>query len=468
MQILSGPRALINRTCFAVAATLLASGCAHGPREASERPLGATQYVGQERFFGSLKVHRYKLANGLSVLILEDHSSPTFAYHTWFKVGSMDEQKGLTGLAHLFEHMMFKATKNHPEGQYDRILDSAGAEKQNAFTSRDYTGYVQALPKSQLDLIMRMESDRMVNLVVEKAPLDKEREVVKNELRFRLENSPDGTMYERLFNLAFAKGHPYHWPVIGYMKDLDNAKVSECFDFYRNHYAPNNATVVVVGDVDRDETVSMIERYYGHFKPQPVQRYEGSVAHGQKSQRTDTLRLAIAAEKLYVGYHIPPLSSPDTPAVELLPNLVASLQSSRLYKRLVDAGIASKASAFTDSGKAGGLFIIGVSLQKGRTAAQALAAIDAEMARIRKSGFTADELQIAKNQYRYELFGGLDSNFSKAQNIGFFETVTGSLGRGVQIIDAIDALAADEVNAVARKVINKSTRTVLFGLPRGK
>ena len=466
MKILSGARTLINRTCFAVAIAAMAMpACSHGPGTGTS---GATEHAGEERFFGSLKVHRSRLANGLTVLVLEDHSSPTFAYHTWFKVGSMDEEKGLTGLAHLFEHMMFKATKNHPEGQYDRILDSAGAEKQNAFTNRDYTGYVQALPKDKLELIMQMESDRMVNLIVEKTPLDKEREVVKNELRFRLENSPDGTMYERLYSLAFGEGHPYHWPVIGSMQDLENAKPEQCLDFYRNHYAPNNATIVVVGDVDHGQVVSLAERYYGHMKPQPVKRYSGPVAHGQTAERRETLKLAVAADKLYVGYHIPPVTAPDTPAIELLPNLIAALQSSRLYKRLVDGGIASKSTAFTYSGKGVGLLILSVGLQKGRTAAQALSAIDSEVARIRAKGFAAEELQIAKNQYRFDLFNGLDSNFSKAQNIGFFETVAGSLGRGVQIIEAIDAIGVNAVNAAARIVLNQKTRTVLYGVPRGK
>jgi zinc protease len=201
-------------------------------------------------FIGGFEVHRYVLDNGLKLMIVEDHSSPTFAYHTWFRVGSRDEKVKYTGLAHLFEHMMFKGTTVHPPGEFDRLLERAGAEGENAFTSHDYTAYVQEMPKSELDLIVRLEADRMVNLVVDEKSFKTETEVVQNERRFRTENSPDGTLTQILFETAFTK-HSYHWPVIGYQEDLERMSAQDAFSFYKTFYNPNNAVVVVVGEAGR-------------------------------------------------------------------------------------------------------------------------------------------------------------------------------------------------------------------------
>lgn len=223
----------------------------------------------------SSKVYKYELENGLKLIVLEDHSAPTFAYHTWFSVGSMDEDPKYTGLAHLFEHMMFKATKNHPDGDFDHILESAGAEGENAFTNRDYTGYVQSLPRhgkrDNLELIAELESDRMVNLIVDEEVLNKEREVVQNERRFRNENSPEGKMYERVYELAFKK-HSYHWPVIGYEEHLQRTKAKECYEFYKRYYAPNNATIVIVGDVKHTDALNIVSKYYGAIPSSKIAR----------------------------------------------------------------------------------------------------------------------------------------------------------------------------------------------------
>ena len=255
---------------------------------------------------------------------------------------------------------------------------------------------------------MQLESDRMVNLIVNKAFLDKEREVVKNERRFRTENSPEGTMYETIYDMAFTH-HPYHWPVIGYEKDLDNAQPQQCLDFYKNHYAPNNATVVIVGDVNPGHAVGLIEKYYGALIPQPVRRYSGKDEPEQKGGRSKILHLSIPVEKVFAGYRVPGPRHADGSALELLANLVGHTQSSRLYRRLVDGGLASAVDVSVDNGKGGGLFLITAFLQKGRRAQDALQTIEAEMWKIHREGFTAEELRTALNQYRFELFSGLES-----------------------------------------------------------
>lgn len=445
--------------CLVFSIIALGNACSHNPPKLSDKSEG--------RFLGQSIVHRYNLENGLKVLILEDHSSPTFSYQTWYNVGSRDEVVGLTGLAHLFEHMMFKATSHHPEGDFDRIMDSAGSENKNAFTNRDYTGYVQSMPTSRLELVVEMESDRMMNLLVNDQSLDKEREVVQNERRFREENSPDGTLYEKLNEFAFSK-HPYHWPVIGYSADLVRAKAKDCYDFYKNHYSPNNATVVVVGDVDKDKTLQLIQKYYGPFKTQNVRRYAGAIEPRQKSEHRATLKLGVSVEKLYVAYRLPPLNHPSIPSIEVLNNVLGHSNSSQLYAKLVDRGIATSVDSFHDGRRDGGLLVIVANMQKGRKAAQALDAIDKAVTQLQHGEFSEEDISGAKAQYKYELFEDLETNFNKAKNLGFFETVAGRWESGVELVAKLGQVTKADVMEAAKTYLVSSQRTVLFGLPKGK
>ena len=203
---------------------------------------------------GEIRVDKYVLPNGLRVLIWEDHRVPLFAYQTWFRVGSRHEQGGRTGMAHLFEHMMFKATSNHKEGEFDRIMEQHGAQT-NAATWVDWTYYREKLPAGNLDLLCGLESDRMENLVLDEGQLESEREVVINERLLRVDNDPEGLLYEKLYALAFGRSHPYGWPTIGWMDDIRAISLEDCRDFYGRYYAPNNATITLVGDVDRDEAM---------------------------------------------------------------------------------------------------------------------------------------------------------------------------------------------------------------------
>ena len=243
------------------AGAALLPGCSSGPEVKSAAPdLNAVPLV------GNFLVHRYTLDNGLRLLVVEDHTSPTFAYQTWFRVGSRDEVVGRTGLAHLFEHMMFKETKLHKDGEFDKLLEAAGAEGENAFTSRDYTAYVQELPSTKLDLIMSLESDRMVGLEVNDQLFKTELEVVQNERRFRNENSPDGTMYQEIFDASFTK-HPYHWPVIGYQEGPRYDDLRATTHRWRSTAlttAPTTRRSWSSGDVKPDEVLAKVtQKYYG-------------------------------------------------------------------------------------------------------------------------------------------------------------------------------------------------------------
>jgi zinc protease len=436
-----------------VICALFGASCSHAPTVIHE---------GESPYFGSTKVQRYKLANGLRVLILEDHSAPVFAYQTWFRVGSKDEVPGLTGLAHLFEHMMFKETKNYKDGEFDRILESAGAEGENAFTSKDFTAYVQSLPADRLDLIARLESDRMVNLIVNTAVLDKEREVVQNERRFRTENNPNGQLYERLYEDAYKK-HSYHWPVLGYEQDLNKAKQKQTADFYKRFYAPNNATIIVVGDVSASKVMSTIQKYYGPLPSSDINRPERAVEPRQEKERTETKVIKSPVEKLIIGFHIPDINSVDFPAIEIARNILGGGRASRLYRKLVDAGIATSVELESAEHADPGLVLFFITLQKGRTSAEALKVIDREVTDLAKGHIKPEERERAIAMHKFAVFDELASNSSKAHFLGFYETVAGRFERGVEIVNALNSVDMASIARVAGTYLSKDNRTVIIG-----
>ncbi len=414
-------------------------------------------------FVGTMKVNRYILDNGLRLLVEENHTSPTFAYQTWYRVGSKNEVKGLTGLAHLFEHMMFKGTKNHPEGDFDRILESNGAEGENAFTDRDYTAFVQELPKGKLDLIASLESDRMVNLIVDDQSFKTEREVVQNERRYRTENSPSGVMDQELFGLAFVNS-PYRWPVIGYPEDLERMTAADARNFYQTWYAPNHATVVVTGDVDSEETYKTVEKYYGglngHAAPAPERPQDAT----QDAPRRKQLALNIQGEKLLMGYHEPGAASEDSPALDLFETVLTGGNSSRLHRALVESGIASEVSSESEEDQDPTLYLISAGLQKGKKAAQAESVVLNELARLRDEPVSDAELERAKNRSEFEFYDSLSSNMHVAEFLGNFESVAGDFRAGLAQHERVRVLTAADLQSVAKKYFQPSNRTVITGV----
>jgi len=412
---------------------------------------------------GSYKVNRYALKNGLRLLIVEDHTSPTFSYETWFRVGSRDEIVGKTGLAHLFEHLMFKATTHHPEGELDRLLESNGAEGENAFTSWDYTAYVQELPKDKLDLIAGLESDRMVNLMVNDESFKTEREVVQNERRFRTENSPEGTLFQELFGLAFEK-NSYHWPVIGYQEDLNSMTAQEPRDFYKAYYSPNHATVAISGDVDPGHVYDVINKYYGGIAPQESPAHEIIPEPDQTTPRRKAIKLNIQVEKLLIAYHIPAVTSPDIPALNVLSYVLSGGMSGRLKRALVETGISGSVDASVMEMKGPGLMLFDTSLQKGKHSAEAEAVILHEIGRLISKGVSDSELQRAKNAEDFSFYEGLDSNSERTNFLGRYESIASSFEDGVKEHQNVAGVTADDVVRVAQKYLNPMSRTVVTGV----
>jgi zinc protease len=416
-------------------------------------------------FVGNFKVHRYTLGNGLRLLVVEDHSSPTFAYQTWFRVGSRDEMPGRTGLAHLFEHMMFKGTQLHPEGQFDKQLEAAGGEGMNAFTSRDYTAYVQELPSDKLDLIMSLEADRMVNLIVNEQSFKTEREVVLNERRMRNENSPDGTMYQEIFEAAFVK-HPYRWPVIGYQKDLDAMTAEDARAFYRAFYSPNHATIVVSGDVDPGTVFEKAKQYYGSIPGQVTPAHPIDAEPAQAAVRRRNLKLNIQVEKLVMGYHIPGALDADTAAVGVLSAVLTGGKSSRLHRALVDTGLASGVASYDLEDKDPSLMILFANMQKGKKATQAESVILKEIARVVKEPITEQELQRAKNRLSFSFYEGLATNSEKSHFLGYYEATAGDFALGLQRAQQVQKVTVADVQAVAKRYLQPNNRTVITGVQK--
>jgi zinc protease len=417
------------------------------------------------RVIESVEAFRYQFPNGLRLVVLEDHSAPTFAYQTWFDVGSRDEEPGKTGLAHLFEHMMFKGTKSVPDGEFDRIIDEAGAEGQNAYTTHDHTTYIEELPKERLELVVKLESDRMRNLVVNDESFATEREVVQNERRYRNENSPEGLMYQEIYGLSFTK-QAYRWPVIGYAEDLARMSAVDARAFYEKHYVPNKAVIVVTGDVRAAEVRDLVAKYYGSYPKVDASPAERQTEPEQKSQRRKTLRLNVQVEKLLMAFPIPSMEHEDIPTLDIIQMLLSGGRSSRLQKALVESGIATVAYGYAADARDPSLFLLGASMQDKMKANLAEKVILRELERLSNEEVSQLELDRARNLLSFEFFSGLETNSEKARYLGHYESQLGRIEKGLELHQQRLAVTSQQVREVARKYFQPQRRSVIVGLKK--
>ncbi|NUM88694.1 MAG: insulinase family protein [Bdellovibrionales bacterium] len=417
-------------------------------------------------FFGNSRASRYRFSNGLRLIVVESRVAPVFSYQTWYDVGSRDEEAGLSGIAHLFEHMMFKETKRLKHGEFDRLMESNGARDLNAFTSTDYTAYVQSLPVEKLDLVAGLESQRMHELRLTKELFDSEREVVHNERKQRTENNPEGQMFEALQALAFVR-HPYGRPVIGWEEDLNRMTIDDCRRFYSRYYAPDNAVIVVVGDVKPDKVAATIRKHYGKFSPGELRRTEPAQEPPQHEERVREMKLNLQVEKVYAGYKIPGASHRDQAALSVLGSVMSTGRSSRLYRALVDKGLTMDVSAGPGTAKDESLFYVSFAAQAGKKAQTALSALDAQVALLQHDVVTAEELERAKAKLKTEFFMGLGTNVARANFVGQFEIVLGDFTKALTAIEEINEVSLEEVRNVARRYLPRQNRCVVVGLPAG-
>jgi zinc protease len=425
------------------------------------------------------EVFEHTLANGLKVIVKEDHRAPVLVQQIWYKAGSMDERTGKTGVAHLLEHMMFKGTKAVPPGEFSRRIAAAGG-RENAFTSNDYTAYFQQLHKSQLPLAMKLESDRMHNLNLSEAEFSKEIKVVMEERRMRTDDEPHALLQEKMMAAVYLE-HPYQHPVIGWMSDLEAMTVADARAWYQQWYAPNNATLVIAGDVKAAEVFALAQRYYGSIPKQiqPARRVFTEPA--QIGIKRMVVKAPAELPLVVMSYHAPNIINLQQDwkpyALEMLAGVLSGGESARLNKHLVrEQRIASSAAAGYDSASRGpGLFTLEATPSEGKSVGEMEAALRGEIAQLIKDGVSADEMKRVKAQVMAGEVYKLDSVFYQAMQIGQMESIgLGHKAIGV-MLEKLQAVTAEQVQQVAVEFLQDDNLTVavldpqaLSGKPKHK
>jgi predicted Zn-dependent peptidase len=406
-----------------------------------------------------------RLANGLRVIISEDHYAPVYAIAVSYGVGSKDERTGRTGFAHLFEHMMFKGSENVGAGEHFFLVFNYGGNM-NGTTNTDRTLYFEVMPKNQLDLGLFLESDRMRSLAITKDNLDNQRQAVQEERRLRLDNQPYGKSQERFNELAY-DNPAYKHSVIGSMEDLNAATVDDVAAFFRTYYAPNNAVVAIVGDVDTKTTLAKMEKYFGSIPRQQPPAKVDLTEPEMKGERRETMTDNLArVPQINIGYKIPSATSPDYPALSALGQVLGGGESSRLYQKLVkEKELCTGIGAGAGARMGPGLFTITCSVRPGKSLADAEAAIDEEVARIAAVTATDAELQRVRTSSRRGAVNLRESSLGRAQSLADNAALYDDPNRVNTQIDKINAVTSADVQRVSQKYLQVSNRVVVHTVP---
>ncbi|MDP9002335.1 MAG: insulinase family protein [Myxococcota bacterium] len=414
--------------------------------------------------FGMDVVHRWRLGNGLTVLILVDASAPIVTYQTWFKVGSRHERPGKTGLAHLFEHLMFNETENLRAGTFDRKLEESGAET-NAATWVDWTYYYESLPADRVKLAVKLEAERMARLVLREPQIASEKEVVANERRYRVDDDVEGAASELMYKTAFTT-HPYGWPTIGWMEDIQAFSPDDCVAFYRTYYAPNNATVLAVGDVRERDLLLAIRDAYGSIPSQPVPAEDVVPEPTQLGERSVAVRKPTTTEKLLIAYRGPALGDVDHVAMTLLSEVLFGGRASRLYRTLVvEKELATDLRGWVSTFKDPGLFECWATARGKHTTNELQAVMDTEFGRIRSEVVSDEELARVKARLELGMLQQLETIPGKAEQIGFFETVIGDPAHAFRRVDGFRRATASDLRRAARRYLVDAARTIVRVAP---
>ncbi len=405
-----------------------------------------------------------RLANGMQVIVKPDRRAPVVVVMVWYRVGSIDEVTGVTGVAHALEHMMFKGTRTTGVGEYSRIIAAAGG-RDNAFTGNDYTGFYAALQKTHLDLAMRLEADRMANLTLAPEEWAKEIKVIMEERRYRTDDRPRSLVYEQMMAAALT-AHPYRNPVIGWMSDLQNMTVEDAREFYRRWYVPNNAVLVVVGDVSPQEVVAAAEKYFGGIKSRPLPARKPQDEPPQLGMKRVTVKAPAELPYVVMVFRVPALRNPEADwepyALEMLSAVLSGNPAARLPDRLVRVErVASSASASYDGLARGpGFFYLSATPTPGKTATEVEQGLRREMARIIAEGVTRDELDRAKAQAVAAHVYERDSVMNQAREIGSME-IAGISHKTLDLqLQKLREVTPEQVQEVARKYYVEDALTI--------
>ena len=417
--------------------------------------------------------HEFMLSNGLKLIVREDHRAPTVAHMVWYRAGSMDEVNGRTGVAHVLEHMMFKGTNKVKSGEFSRLVAAVGG-RENAFTSRDYTAYFQQVEKSKLDKVIELEADRMSNLNFDDAEFLKEIQVVMEERRLRTEDNPSSLLNESLMATAFMTS-PYRHPVVGWMNDLQNMKAADARDWYRSWYAPNNATVVISGDVDPKQILKAVEKYYGAIPMHELPVRKPQIEPPQKGIKQVQVKASADNAQLAMAWKVPrlepgKLDDPEPYALELLTAVLDGYDNARLNRVLVkqekvvnDVGV-----GYDMISRGPELFLINASMAKGKTVAQAQTSIRKALEELKQKGILESELKRIKVRILCDQIYKRDSIFGQAMEIGGTEMAGFSWKDIDYMLEKMQTITPEQVQAVAKKYLVDEGLTIAVLDPQAR
>ena len=417
-------------------------------------------------YSSGVKVHERIFDNGLKVLVKEDHRSPVVVSQIWYKVGSSYEPGGITGISHMLEHMMFKGTEKYPAGEFSRIVAENGG-RENAFTGRDYTAYFQTMEKSRLEVSFELEADRMRNLRLNPDELKKELEVVTEERRMRTDDKPRSKTREFFMAMAFANS-PYKNPVIGWPSDIANYQVDDLQAWYQRWYAPNNATLVVVGDIKPDEVFLLAEKYFSEIKTSELKAVKPQAEIQQQGIRKTTIKLPAKLPYILMGYKVPVLNSIENEseayALEVLAGILDGGASARLSSRLVRGKqIAVSAGAgYNLASRLPELFMLDATPAEGQTVFDMEYALKEEIYNLKSDLVSADELQRVKAQVLASSVYERDSNFYQAMQLGMLETVGIGWAKADEYVEKVNQITAEPVRAAARKDLLEDQLSIAY------
>ena len=406
----------------------------------------------------------FRLGNGMRIIVQEDHRAPTVAHMVWYRAGSMDEQNGTTGVAHVLEHMMFKGTKTLKPGEFSAKVAALGG-RENAFTGKDYTAYYQQVEKSRLEQVMALEADRMQNLTMDKEEFAKEIRVVMEERRLRTEDQPLSLLYEALYATAFVAS-PYRNPVVGWMNDLQNMTAADALDWYRRWYAPNNATMVVTGDVDARRVRDLADKYFGKIPPKTLPKTKPQTEPPQAGIKHVVVRAPAENPYLVMAWKMPNLrdveKDDDVHALDVLAAVLDGYDNARLPAKLVrtDRVANSVDASFEPVARGPVLFTLSGVPAKDATVGQLEQALRTELARIASDGVSPEELRRVKSQLIASQVYKRDSVFGQAMEIGSMEIAGISFRQIDRIIEKLGAVTPEQVKVVAQKYFSDEQLTI--------
>jgi predicted Zn-dependent peptidase len=416
---------------------------------------------------GGLTATEHRLANGLRVVLSEDHLTPVAAVCLWYDVGSRHEVKGRTGLAHLFEHLMFQGSAQVKGNGHFELVQGAGGSL-NGTTSFERTNYFETMPAHQLELALWLEADRMGSLLaaLDDESMENQRDVVKNERRQRYDNVPYGTAFERLLHLAYPDDYSYHWPTIGSMEDLGAASVDDVRDFFSTWYRPDNCTLTIVGDFSPGEAKQLVEQYFGDIAPggtfPPFDLERTPASHEVR----ETFASPVQLPRIYRLYHLPKMGEPDWVHADLLTTVLAADKASRLDRALVhEQQIAQDVAVYVLPTEATGILMLQATAREGVQIEEVEASIDAEVARLALDGITADELTRAKTRAEIDVAHQLETFDARADLIGMMATYFGDPAKVDRWLDPYRAATADDLAHVARKYLIPENRVTSLFVP---